>query len=91
MRRHRDDRSIASVMIQALALGVTAAPRAPLTRPTLPCVGLVASSTRELLVVGTAHTPCRSAAEVRTTPFPKCPPRNASSHPQSPAHLRLGR
>ena len=52
-------------MIPALAFGVTAAPRAPLTRPTLPCVGLVATSTRELLVVGTAHTPCRSAAEVR--------------------------
>jgi hypothetical protein len=31
---------------------------------TLPCVGTVASGSRELLVIGTAHTPCRSSAEV---------------------------
>ena len=32
--------------------------------PPLPCVGVVADKSRELFVVGTAHTPCRSAAEV---------------------------
>lgn len=37
----------------------------PLSRfNTLPCVGTVASGSRELLVIGTAHTPCRSSAEV---------------------------
>ena len=45
----------------------TAAARASLaTMSRLPCVGTVASpdGSRELIVVGTAHTPCRSAEEV---------------------------
>ena len=43
----------------------TAASRPPLpVRVSYPCVGLAATPARELLVVGTAHTPCRSAAEV---------------------------
>jgi len=37
----------------------------PLPLPRLPCCGLVASPSRELLVVGTAHTPCQSAAQVK--------------------------
>ena len=44
------------------AASMAALPPLP-TRVNLPCVGLVASPTRELLVVGTAHTPCRSGAE----------------------------
>jgi len=36
----------------------------PIPWPQLPCCGLVANPRRELLVVGTAHTPCQSAAEV---------------------------
>jgi hypothetical protein len=50
-----------------VALHATSSTHVALPRPTLPCVGLVASSTRELYVVGTAHTPCRSAAEVEAT------------------------
>ena len=40
------------------------AARTPLPIVNLPCAGLVASEARELVVVGTAHTPCRSAREV---------------------------
>lgn len=49
-----------AVPLSARTLGA----RPSLKQPALPCVGLAASSTRELIVVGTAHTPCRSAAEV---------------------------
>ncbi|EOD33904.1 hypothetical protein EMIHUDRAFT_228967 [Emiliania huxleyi CCMP1516] len=42
----------------------TLAPRTPLSSTNLPCVGLAATPSSELLVVGTAHTPCQSAAEV---------------------------
>ena len=38
--------------------------RTPISTTNLKCVGLAASDSRELVVVGTAHTPCRSAAEV---------------------------
>ena len=60
---------LTTVMLVLLAIAVplsarTLGARPSLKQPALPCVGLAASSTRELIVVGTAHTPCRSAAEV---------------------------
>ena len=53
-----------SGLLVMLTLSLAAASRPPLTSVNLPCVGLVASATRELVVVGTAHTPCNSPAEV---------------------------
>jgi hypothetical protein len=50
--------------VAALAAMVLAVQRAPILKSRLPCVGYVTSAQRELLVIGTAHTPCRSAEEV---------------------------
>ena len=46
--------------LPGLALGV----RPRLSPSQLPCCGVARTERRELLVCGTAHTPCRSAAEV---------------------------
>jgi hypothetical protein len=53
------------VLVVAAAAAPSRLP--PLSRfNTLPCVGTVASGSQELLVIGTAHTPCKSSHEVST-------------------------
>lgn len=52
---------LASWLVPAAMLTLN---RPPLGKLSLPCVGFAATSDRELIVVGTAHTPCRSASEV---------------------------